>query len=403
MLFWTIVKVGLKSLWANKLRSFLAMLGIIIGVGAVISMLAMGTGAQKQMAERFAAMGSNRLIVNPGLRGSHGVTSGTQQNLTVSDALAIAQEVEGVSMVAPAVNSTCQLKYFNKNARSVAFGTAPTYFSIVTAELEKGRFFTDMEVDRMARLAVIGSAVVENLFGSNEPVGEVIKVNGINFRVIGVMKSKGGQGWMNVDDRVIIPYTTQMKQLMGVDYLREIDVTAKDGVDLNAVQDGVTALLRKRHRVQEALGDDFSIFNLSEVRQAASETMDMFKMLLGGIASISLLVGGIGIMNIMLVTVTERTREIGIRKAIGAKERNILLQFLLEAIIISGLGGLIGVALGVGGAVVIGKVSTMFTTVVEATSILLALSFSGIVGIFFGFYPARRAAMLDPVEALRYE
>jgi putative ABC transport system permease protein len=402
MLFWTIVKVALKSLSANKLRSFLAMLGIIIGVGSVISMLALGTGAQKQVMERISLMGTNLLVVRPGQRGSRGAQTGTQRNLVPDDAMAILSEVSGVSQVAPVVSAAAQLKRFNKNARTIVIGSTLTYFPIRNFEIEHGRAFTESESETMARVAVIGPVTVENLFGAGEPVGQTIKINGINFRVIGILKSKGDQGWFNPDDQAIIPYTTAMKQLFGLDHLREIDIQVADGVDTGKVKEATSALLRRRHRLQADAADDFYIRSQAEMVEMASSVTRTFTILLGGIASISLLVGGIGIMNIMLVTVTERTREIGVRKAIGARDRDILRQFLLETLILSGLGGLFGVAFGACVAKVVSE-TTQFSTVVEASSILLALSFSAAVGIFFGYYPARRAAMLDPIEALRYE
>ncbi len=338
ILFRAILKVGLKSLIANKLRSFLAMLGIIIGVGAVIAMLALGAGAQQQVLDRFASMGTNLLMVSPAQRGSAGVTSGSQQNLTLDDALAVAREVEGVALVAPGVSTNAQLKYFGKNTRSSVFGTSATYFALRDIAIERGRIFTEGEVDRLARVAVIGPTAAQNTFGENDPVGEVLKINGINFRVLGLTAAKG-EGWGSPDDRVIIPYSTAMQQLLGVNYLREIDVQARNEAELPQVQEDVRQLLRKRHRQQPGDEDDFRMTNMDEIRKNASEVTGVFKWLLGGIAAISLLVGGIGIMNIMLVTVTERTREIGIRKAVGAKEAHILLQFLIESVIVSGLGG----------------------------------------------------------------
>jgi putative ABC transport system permease protein len=402
MLFWTIVKVGLKSLVANSLRSFLAMLGIIIGVAAVISMLALGAGAQKQVMERLTAMGTNLLVVRPGQSGFHGVMSGTQETLTVEDAQALLKEAPGIRRIAPAVGSSAQIKYMAQNTRARVTGTTATYLSIRDFQVEKGRVFSDSEVESMGRVAILGPVTVENLFGISDPLGETIKLNGINFTVIGILKAKGDQGWFNPDDQVIVPYTTAMQQLFGLDYVGEIDVQVADGADVTALQAAITKLLRKRHRTQEGTPDDFNIRNQADMIETANQFTRTFTILLGGIASISLLVGGIGIMNIMLVTVTERTREIGIRKAIGAKERSILMQFLIEAVIISGLGGLIGVALGLAGAVVL-KRFTDFNTVMEGSSVLLALSFSAVVGVFFGWYPALRAARLDPVEALRYE
>ena len=402
MLFWTIVKSALRCLYAHKLRSFLAMLGIIIGVGAVISMLALGAGARQQIMARVTAMGTDLLVLRPGQRGSRGVASGTQQNLTLDDAEAIIDTVPGVHQVAPVVRGTAQLKFYNKNSRTSVIGTAITYFGIRSFEVEKGRPFTELEAERMARVAVLGPTTVKDLFEDGDPIGETIKIKGINFQVVGVLKGKGDQGWVNPDDQAIVPYSTAMKQLFGLDHVQEIDIQASDGIDLTDVQDAATVLIRKRHRLQPGAPDDFNIRNQAEILETASNISQTFTILLGGIASISLLVGGIGIMNIMLVTVTERTREIGIRKAIGAKDKDILRQFLIEAILMSATGGMIGVAVGAGVASLIGSM-TQFTTVVEPQSAILALSFSAAVGIFFGYYPARRAAMLDPIEALRYE
>jgi len=408
MLFWTIVKVGLKSLLGNPLRSFLTMLGIIIGVGAVISMLAIVAGAEKQIMSRISAMGTNLLVVRPGQSGSHGVMSGTQQTLTVADALAIRDEIEGVRRIAPGVSGSVQVKYQNRNTRTRVTGTAGTYLPIRDYAVEKGRAFSDSEVENMSRVVVLGPVTVTNLFGENEPLDETIKVNGINFKVIGVLKAKGDQGFFSSDDQVIMPYTTAMKQVLGLDRLGEIDIQVSDGFDLTNVQTAIQQLVRKRHHTQEGAPDDVNIINQADIIATASQFTTTFTVVLGGIASISLLVGGIGIMNIMLVTVTERTREIGVRKAIGAKERGILLQFLTEAVIMSGLGGMIGVAAGVGGAHLIQVLTTQYTstpfvTEVHLTSVLLALSFSAVVGIVFGSYPAMRAARLDPVDALRYE
>ncbi|MBI3828593.1 MAG: ABC transporter permease [Planctomycetes bacterium] len=402
MLFWTIVKVAFKSLAANKLRSFLAMLGIIIGVGAVISMMAIGSGAQAQVLARFSAMGTNLLVIRPGQRGSGGVMSGTQLNLKLDDADAMLKEAEGIGAVAPVVSGSSQVKYLSRNTRTNVLGSSTTYFTIRTFEIDKGRTFTEAEVDRHARVAVIGPVTATNLFGEDDAVGEIIKVKGINFQVIGVMKSKGDQGYFNPDDQVIVPYTTAMKQLFGLDYLREIDIQAADEEKLADVQESVKQLLRKRHRLQADTPDDFSIQNQAELLEARSSATKTFGILLGSVGAISLLVGGIGIMNIMLVTVTERTREIGVRKAIGAKNRHILLQFLIEAMIMSAVGGVIGVGVGVGAAHVVGDVMAL-QEVVETFSVILALTFSVGVGIFFGFYPACRASHLDPIEALRYE
>jgi len=402
MLFWTIIKVAFKSLFANKLRTFLAMLGIIIGVGSVISMLAIGAGAQKQVMERIASMGTNLLIIHPVQRGFRGVMSNTSKRLKLEDAKEILEKVSSVHQVAPIVRGSSQVKYFNKNIQVGIIGSTVTYFPIRNYIIDKGRSFTEGEENRMQRVAVIGPTTAENLFGEKNPVGETVKIKGINFSIVGVTKAKGSQGWRNPDDQVTVPYTTAMKLLFGLDYLQEIDVQAADNSALEKVQEDTAAVLRRRHRLEEGMPDDFHFHNQAEIVETASEVTQTFTFLLGGIACISLLVGGIGIMNIMLVTVTERTREIGVRKAIGAKNRDILLQFLIEAIILSCLGGIIGVALGIGTAQIIEK-WTQFITVAKLSSILLALFFSAAVGIFFGYYPARRAALLDPIVALRYE
>jgi len=401
MLFWVIVKVGIKSLWANKLRSLLAMLGIIIGVGAVIAMLAMGAGAKGQVLSRISAMGSNLLIVWPGQARGMGVMVGANQRLTLGDALAIARDVEGIAQLAPVVSGSQQIKFMNRNTRPTVIATTHNYLPIRDFHVEKGRPMTERDVDSSARVVLLGAVTAENLFDQNDPIGEVVKLKGINFTVIGVLKAKGSQGF-NPADQAIIPYTEGMKEVLGQDYLREIDGQAHDGADLTKVQEDMAALLRKRHRLQDGQPDDFSIRNQADLIESVSEITNTFTILLGSVAGISLLVGGIGIMNIMLVSVTERTREIGIRKAIGARRRSIMMQFLIEAIIISCLGGLMGVGLGVAGARVIGA-ATALATEIELHSILLSLSFSAMVGIFFGLYPARRAASLSPIEALRYE
>jgi len=403
LLFWTILKVAIKTLWGNKLRSFLAMLGIIIGVGAVISMLALAAGARGQVMDRITAMGTNLLIVRPGQHRRGGVRSGSRENLTLEEAQAIVEEVAGVAEVAPVVMGGAQLKYYNKNTNCNVVGTGITYFPIRNFEIEKGRSFTEVECDQMARVAVLGPTTAEALFEKADPLGETIKIKGINFKVVGVLKSKGDQGWFNPDDQTLIPYSTAMKQLLGTTSLREIDISVAEGVDQKKVVAEITELLRKRHRLVASAEDDFNIRNQAEMIETVSAFARTFTILLGSIAGISLLVGGIGIMNIMLVTVAERTREIGVRKAIGARDRDILGQFLFESILISGLGGVLGIGLGMLIARLIAFFAQNFTTVVEPFSVILALTVSAAVGIFFGFYPALRASWLDPIQALRYE
>ncbi len=402
MLFWTILKVALKSLLANKLRTILSMLGIIIGVGAVIAMLAIGAGAQNQVMQRISAMGTNLLVVRPGQNGFHGVVSGTQQNLKLEDCEKILNSAPEVFELAPVVGGSVQLKYMDKNSRTNLIGTSITYFPIRDFEIDKGRLFTEDETNRMARVVVLGPVTAQNLFGTENPIGKMVKLNGINFKVVGIQKSKGDQGYFNPDDQVIVPYTTAMKQILGIDFLREIDLQTYPKSDINQAQADITLQLRKAHHIQPQIPDDFNIRNQAEFLETASSVSKTFTILLGGIASISLIVGGIGIMNIMLVTVTERTREIGIRKAVGAREQDILRQFLFEAFLLSFIGGLIGVLLGLGASTVLSIVSP-FKTIVQLPSILLSLSFALAIGVFFGYYPAYRAAKLDVIDALRYE
>ncbi len=397
-----IMKVALKSMWANKLRSFLAVLGIIIGVGAVIAMLAIGAGAKSQILSSISAMGTDLLIVRPAQHGTGGVMTGVQQNLTIEDAQAILEEVPEVLAVAPGVQGRGQVKYFGRNSLVSVTGAPATYLSMRNFEIERGRVFSETESERTARVAILGPTTVENLMGADDPIGAVIKINGMNFKVVGVTKSKGDQGWFNPDDQVFVPYLTAMKQLFGLDRLREIDIQGRPGTDLLALQDAVGEVLRRRHRLLPEVADDFEVRNQAEIVATASSVTRTFTILLGAVGAISLLVGGIGIMNIMLVTVTERTREIGVRKAIGAKDRDILRQFLFESVFMSGLGGLLGVIAGVGSAEAVGRM-TQFTTSVQPQSVVMAMTFAAAVGIFFGYYPARRAARLNPIDALRYE
>jgi len=401
MLFWTICKVALSSIISNKMRSFLAMLGIIVGVGAVISMLALGAGAQKQVLQKVQNMGSNLLSIRPANQRRGGV-AGTRQNLTLDDALAIVKEIPDVKEVAPIVASNEQVKYFNENAPASIIGSSITYFSTRNNSVEKGRIFTAGEVLRGERVAVIGPDLAELLFDDNEVIGETVKVRNINFEIIGVLKAKGDRDRDNTDEAMVIPYTVAMKRLFGSKRLKDIDVCAVDGADMATVEISLLKLFRKRHGISDDAEDDIRVFNQAELMETASNVGKTFTMLLGGIASISLFVGGIGIMNIMLVTVTERTREIGIRKAVGALDRHILLQFIVESILITGLGGFFGILTGYITADVIGNM-TEFTPVITLNAVILSLSVSISVGVFFGYYPAHKAAQLDPIDALRHE
>ncbi|MCL2639691.1 MAG: ABC transporter permease [Phycisphaerales bacterium] len=427
MLFWITIKSAIKSLWASKMRSLLAMLGIIIGVGAVIAMLALGAGTQAKVIADLDAMGTNLLTVRPAQRSSQGVMQGTQQNLTVEDALALV-ELPGVHMVTPVVGGSVQAKYFSHNTWTNLQGTAATYFEIRNFPIDKGRAFTEQEEELWSRVAVLGPTTATDLFGPNNPLGETIKINGSNYKVVGIMKAKGDQGWYNPDDQIIIPYTTAMKRLFGLTSLREINIAAHDGVDLSALsgqpegsmgnrpggyyhetppgEETVAGLMRKRHKRWAGDPDDVRIMNQADLLVRRSQWVTNFRVLLGSIAAISLLVGGIGIMNIMLVTVTERTREIGTRKAIGAKGRDILLQFMVEALVMSGLGGGLGIFMGLfmaWGIPAVPWFEDFAQPLIQTRVMVLAVSVACGVGIFFGIYPAYRASKLDPIEALRYE
>jgi putative ABC transport system permease protein len=404
MLFWTIVRVALKSLRANKLRSLLAMLGIIIGVWSVISALALAAGVKQSITKTMSSLGTNLLTITPALNRNGTVKNTTQQNLKVADALALVG-LPDVGRVTPVVRGNGQARYFNKNASTNLSGVAPTYFAIHDFKVERGRPLNDADCDVGARVAVIGPTTAKNLFGDDYSwgVGENVGVNGVAYRVIGIMASKGDQGWFNPDDQILIPYTTAMTQVVGQTYLNEVDVSAADEAKLDAVQTKATLLLRRRHRLGPDADNDFNIRNQTEILKSAGDIQFFLSALLGGIAAISLLVGGIGVMNVMLVTVAERTREIGIRKAIGARRRDILRQFLIESVVMSGVGGVIGVGTGLGTAGLVDTVQSRFALVVTPVSVALAIVFSAGVGIFFGYYPARRAAKLDPIEALRYE
>ncbi len=404
MMFWTIVKVALRSLAASKLRSLLAMLGIIIGVWSVISALALAEGAQYTITTRLSSLGTNVVMITPGQWGNNGVFTGSRENLKVDDALSLLAIPE-VSRVAPVVRGSVQARYLNKNTRTTLVGTSPSYLGIRDFNVTRGRAIADADADAMARVAMIGPATAKNLFGDDFAwgLGQAIQVNGVSYRVVGILKAKGDQGWFNPDDQIIVPYTTAMKQVLGINYLEEVDLSAKDESKLNEVEVQATLRLRKRHRLREDVRNDFSMDNMADILNATASITRVLSLLLGGIAGISLLVGGIGVMNIMLVTVAERTREIGIRKAIGAKRRDILRQFLIEAVVMSALGGIVGVIAGFVTARVVTAVQSSFSLIVTPASVLLALGFSAGVGVFFGYYPAWRAAALDPIEALRYE
>ena len=399
------IRVALNALARNKMRSFLTALGIIIGVGAVIAMVSIGQGAKIEVEKRFSEMGTNLLFVRPGsmsFGGRHG-GAGSYETLTEADAEAILEYSDAVSNVSPSVNTRAQVIYQNKNWNTSIYGTGYSYPIIRNWELEEGSYFNEQQVNSAQKVCVLGSEVNQNLFEGAYAIGQVIRIKKIPFRVIGTMKSKGESGgWFNQDDVIFIPYTTAMMRLLGTNYIQSIDVSAVSADKTEEAMAQIEEVLRIRHKIAPGAEDDFNVRNMSDIAEGAAESTQILTILLGGIASISLLVGGIGIMNIMLVSVTERIREIGIRMSVGAREKDILLQFLIEAITLSILGGVLGIVLGIGSSKLISHFSNM-STVVSFSSIALAFIFAGSVGIFFGFYPAQKASKLDPIDALRYE
>jgi putative ABC transport system permease protein len=401
----SILKVAMRSLNRNKLRSFLTMLGIIIGVGAVIAMMAVGYGAQYNIQQQIASLGTNVLMVFPGSSNQGGVRLGTgsMSTLTPDDLEAIRTQCSAVQMASPAIRSGGQIVYGENNwATSVMGGTAE-YFAIRNWPISSGAGFTEADVRSATKVCVLGQTIVDNLFKGADPVGSVIRIKKLPFRVVGVLAPKGqsAQG-SDQDDIIIAPFTTVQKKLMGVTFLGLLLVSAVSDDAMPEAQSQIIEVLRSRHKIQAWEDNDFTVRSQTEIASAAESTTQVLTILLASIASISLLVGGIGIMNIMLVSVTERTREIGIRMSIGARGRDILFQFLIEAMVLSLMGGTIGVIIGITASKLISALAG-WPTVVSAMSVGMAFLFSAAVGIFFGFYPARKAANLNPIDALRYE
>jgi len=402
------LKIALRALWVNKMRSTLTMLGIIIGVSAVILMLAVGTGVSRKVSSQISSIGSNLLIVMPGSTTQGGVRmgGGTQSTLTKDDADAILRECSAVSAVAPIHPGTAQVVYGNQNWSTGIQGTTPGILEVKDCGLTAGRNISEQDVRSATKVCLLGQTVVDNLFGGMDPIGQVIRIRKIPFTVIGVLEPKGQSlSGQDQDDIVIIPLSTAQKKLFGrtiPGVVRIIMVKAGSSEDLAVAQRQVTDLLRQRHRIGPNKEEDFTVMNLTQVLDMAQQTAKTFALLLGAIASVSLLVGGIGIMNIMLVSVTERTREIGIRMAVGAKTWDIRIQFIIEALTLSMIGGLIGILIGSGGSFLLSAVFEI-PSVVSFFSVLLSFSFSVLVGIFFGFYPAYKASLLNPIDALRFE
>ena len=399
------LRIALRALARNKLRAFLTMLGIIIGVGAVIAMVAIGEGAKSTIRAQIAALGTNVLIVLPGSNVQGGVRAGfgNVNTLLDSDGKAMARELPSVAFVSPVLRRQDQVVAGNLNWGTLAQGVAPEFQQIRDWQVAEGRFLHEGDMDSAAKVAVIGQTVARQLFGNDDALDAVIRIRNIPFRVVGILGAKGqtGQG-TDQDDTIMIPYTTMQKRLMRITWVQSIVVKAVSAERVEEAQEQITLLLRQRHRIGPEREDDFNVRNLSDIAEAATTTARVMAVLLGSVASISLLVGGIGIMNIMLVSVKERTREVGIRMAVGARSSDIMLQFLVEAVVMAATGGLIGILLGVGSSEVI-KQWAQWPTLIDPAIIAIAFLFSGAVGVFFGFYPAKKAANLDPIDALRYE
>ena len=392
------------SLIANKLRSLLTMVGIIIGVAAVIALVSIGNGVKQDIENSISSLGSNLLVVLPGAPRTPGARSsqGSMKSLKISDYEAIAK-LEGVKAASPMTNGSYVVIYQNKNWTTSVAGVNSNFQDVNNWTMTSGRFFSDKNVQNRERVAVVGQTVVKNLFADEDPVGKEIRVKNIPFRVIGVLKSKGnGTMGNDQDDTVLIPYTTSMERVEGIDYLRRVYVVAKDDGGIDRLQADIENLLRVRHNIKDTNLDDFNIQNMKSIMETVAQTTGTFTLFLGAVAAISLVVGGIGIMNIMLVSVTERTREIGVRKALGATYSVIVTQFLIEAVVISLMGGFIGIAFGIGASKVIGMVSGM-STIVSVPTIIMSFAFSMAIGLIFGIYPARKAAKLNPIDALHYE
>ncbi|MBM6823828.1 ABC transporter permease [Veillonella magna] len=393
------------SLIANKMRSLLTMLGIIIGVAAVIALVSIGFGVRQQIQDSISSLGSNLLMVYPGAPRTPGVrpTAASQKTLKVKDYETL-KKLNDVDMISPVAGSSSYvIVYTNKNWTTTVNGINSDFQYINNWTMKSGRFITDAQVERRERVAVIGSTVAKNLFGDENPVGKDIRIKNDPFKVVGVLDTKGSGSFGNdQDDIVFIPYTTAMERVRGVDYLSMIYIKAKDGADLNRVQSDIENIMRVRHKIKNPELDDFNVRNMATIMETVNETTGTMTLFLGAVAAISLLVGGIGIMNIMLVSVTERTREIGVRKALGATYRVIVMQFLIEAVVISLIGGAIGVVFGIGASKLISAATSM-KTVISMGPILLSFGFSMAIGLIFGIYPARKAAKLNPIDALHYE
>jgi putative ABC transport system permease protein len=399
-------RIALRALRRNKLRSGLTALGIIIGVAAVVAMAAVGNGAQARITGQISALGENLLTVFAGASRTGGVSSGvgSASTLTLDDYEALDLEIRDIQAASPEVSSNRQVVANGRNWSTSIVGVSPVYLNIRNWNLSAGRMFDERDVRAVSRVAVIGSKTAQELFGPLSPLGQSARIKGIPFQIIGVLESKGaGLNGQNQDDRLLIPYTTAMKRINGDRYLRSINIQVSNADRVEISQEQITSLLRQRHQLAEEDADDFNIFNQKDIAETAASVTDAIRLLLGAIASLSLVVGGIGIMNIMLVSVTERTREIGLRIAVGAQPGAIKTQFLVEAITLSVLGGVVGILLGYAISAGVGAISDSFKPIVTYHSIVMAFGVSFCIGVFFGYVPARKAASLNPIDALRYE
>jgi len=399
------LKIALRALSRNKMRTILTMMGIVIGVAAVIAMVGVGQGAQQKVQDQIASMGTNLIYVSAGSvnRGGTHLGAGATKTLTDDDMKAIVREVPTVSAAAPGAGASAQVVYENQNWSTRVNGTEPQYFAIRDWQIARGSSFTDDDVSHSANVAVLGATVQQNLFGNSDPVGQTIRIGALPFQVVGVLTAKGQSGMgADQDDGVYVPITTLQKKITGQDWLQYIMVSAVSQPASYAAQSQITSLLRDRHKIRPGQDDDFQVRNLADVAELADQQSQVMTLLLASIAGVSLIVGGIGIMNIMLVSVTERTREIGIRVAIGATEQDVQRQFLSESVVLSLLGGATGILLGVAASLIITKLLG-WAILISPMAIVAAVIFSMAVGVFFGYYPARKASRLDPIEALRFE
>ncbi|MCR5439625.1 MAG: ABC transporter permease [Selenomonas sp.] len=405
MLFRESFQMALTSLYANKMRSLLTMLGIIIGVGAVIALVSVGMGVRSNVTSSIASLGSNMLIVSPGSsnRGGTRGGAGSMQTLKYDDATAIKEKIKNIDYVSPSVSSSYQVVYGNNNWKTSVQGVTPEFMAIRSLSISNGSFISVNDMNKRSRVTVIGTTVAENLFDQENPVGKNIRINNQPYKVIGLLDSKGQSSMgQDQDDMIYVPITTAQERMLGITYVQSINIQVSDQKYMDQVQAEVETLLRTRHHLVGDKENDFNVRNLTSLMETVSQSTAMLTMLLGAIAGISLLVGGIGIMNIMMVSVTERTREIGIRKALGATFMNIMTQFLIESMVIGVIGGIIGIVFGCAASQIIATVGN-FKTVITVTPIVISFVFAVGTGLFFGIYPARKAAKLDPIEALRYE